>query len=91
MDNSQATPYLVWTPPFSYTLASHDNLDAYFGYTCIPDGTTVYPAVACGVCVMIAPLPVGHHTIQFYVDDAGTVWTVTYEITVVRRCDHGDK
>ena len=98
MDNPQATPYLVRTPPFSYTVASHDNIWAnLFGCTCIPDGTTVYPAVACGVCVMIAPLPVGHHTIQFHVVYAGSVWQVpgvwdmTYEITVVPPGHHGHK
>jgi len=93
MDNPQATPYFVWSPPFSYTLASHDNLQANFlGNTCIPDGTTVYPAVTCGVYVMIAPLPVGHHTIQLYAVYAGSVFAdVIYKITVVPRRDHGGK
>jgi hypothetical protein len=87
MENPQNTPYFVVTPPFAYTLASHDNLDAnLFGEPCIPDGTTVYPAVSAGECVMIRPLPVGHHTIHIVavVGGASNAWT--YEITVVPRC-----
>ncbi len=87
MENPQTTPYFVLTPPFAYTLASHDNLYANaFGEPCIPDGTTVYPTVAAGVCVMIRPLPVGHHTIQVVDVIAGASYELTWEITVVPRC-----
>jgi hypothetical protein len=65
LGNPQSTPYLVHSTVFSYTLASHDNLlAADFGEPCIPDGTTVFPAVAQGVCLMLAPLSPGHHTIR---------------------------
>ena len=65
LGNPQTTPFLVQSSVFSYTVASHDNLlAAAYGETCIPDGTTVSPAIALGVCVLIAPLPPGHHTIH---------------------------
>jgi len=86
MENPQTTPYLFLSPRFSYTVASHDNLlAAVFGEPCIPDGATVFPAVAIGVYVMIAPLPIGHHTIRLgaLVGPPGPVFDVTYEITVV--------
>ena len=89
LGNPQTTPYLVKSTVFSYTLASHDNLlAADFGEPCIPDGTTVFPAVAQGVCLMLAPLPPGHHTIHF----VGVVGPpanpfveiyLTYNVTVV--------
>jgi len=88
MDDPQTTPYFVQTPAFSYTVASHDNVLAnYPGFvdeSCIPDGTTVYPTVAGGVCVMIAPLPVGQHTIHIAgaVPAFGLFYDVTFDITV---------
>jgi hypothetical protein len=87
LGNPQTTPYFVITPPFAYTLASHDNVLANaWGEPCIPDGTTVCPAVAAGQCFIIRPLPVGQHTIQFHVV-GGTSYAITNEITVVPRCD----
>lgn len=66
LSNPQTTPYRVQSPAFSYTLASSDNLlAADFGEPCIPDGTTVSPAVSDGVFLMLAPLSVGDHTIRF--------------------------
>ena len=48
--NPITSPYLIQTPPFSYTLAAHHNLlAAAFGEPCIADGATVGPAVAEGV------------------------------------------
>ena len=89
MDNPQTTPYLVRTPPFSYTVASQDNVLAnYPGFvneTCIPDGIKVFPTVAQGVCVLIAPLPVGPHKIHIAasVPAFGIAYDVTFVINVV--------
>ena len=62
--------YRVQTPPFSYTLASHDNLlNNFFAVgllSCNLDGVTVYPAEADGVFLMLAPLSVGQHTIHVF-------------------------
>ena len=89
LGDPQTTPFLIQASVFSYTVASHDNLLAgVYGETCIPDGTTVSPAVALGVCVMLAPLSPGHHTIHF-VGIVGPVSSpfveidVTYNINVV--------
>jgi hypothetical protein len=57
--------YNVVSPPFSYTTAEQDNeLAGFFGEPCIPGGLTVYPAVAQGVYLMVAPLSPGKHTIH---------------------------
>lgn len=88
MDDPQTTPYFAQTLPFSYTVASQDNVLAnYPGFvneSCIPDGTTVYPTVAGGVCVMIAPLSVGQHAIHITgaVPAFGLFYDVTFNITV---------
>jgi len=96
MNNPQDTPYFVFSPPFAYTLAAHDNvLAGIFGEPRIPDGTTVFPAVAGGVYVMIEPLPVGHHTIHFGavvgpIANPALTFDVTFDITVVPHRDHDD-
>jgi hypothetical protein len=89
LGDPQTSPFLIQASVFSYTVASHDNLLAgVYGEPCIPDGTTVSPAVALGVCVMLAPLSPGQHTIHF-VGVVGPVATpfveidVTYNINVV--------
>jgi hypothetical protein len=88
MDNPQTTPYLVQTAPFGYTLAAQDNVLAnYPGFvneTCIPDGTSVYPTVAIGVCVLIHPLSAGHHSIHngASVPAFGITYDVGFDITV---------
>jgi hypothetical protein len=80
LKNPQTTPFLIQSSVFSYTVASHDNLlAAAYGEPCIPDGTTVSPAVALGVCVLITPLPPGHHTIHL-VGIVGPVATPFVEI-----------
>jgi hypothetical protein len=57
--------YNVVSPPFSYTTAEKDNLlAAELGATCIPGDFTVYPAVAEGLYLMLAPLSPGKHTIH---------------------------
>jgi hypothetical protein len=65
MENPTNSAYNVVSTPFSYTTAEKDNvLVAAFGATCIPGDFTIYPAVAEGVYVMIAPLTPGRHTIH---------------------------
>jgi len=93
LDNPSNTVYLVQTPAFSYTTAEHGNfLPVFNGVTCIPGGTTIYPAVADGVCLMLSPLSLGKHTIHFVgeVGPGGAYLTqdITYDITVLRdsRC-----
>jgi hypothetical protein len=89
LDDAINGPYRVQSPPFSYTVASHDNLLAkVFGAPCIPDGMTIDPAVADGVFLMLAPLSVGQHTIHQVgtfgpVDHPLFLKDITYEITVV--------
>ncbi|SPE60794.1 conserved exported hypothetical protein [Verrucomicrobia bacterium] len=88
LDDPQHTLYRVQSPAFTYTVAGHSNLlAAAFGEPCIPDGTTVTPAVSDGVFLMVAPLSAGPHTIHF-VGVVGPVATpfffkdITYNITV---------
>lgn len=84
----QTTPYLIQSPAFSYTLADHDNLlAADFGEPCIPDGLTVSPAVAEGVCLLLTPLPPGNHTIHFVgivgpIEAPFVQFDETYEVSV---------
>jgi hypothetical protein len=88
MENPTNSIYLVQTQPFSYTLATSDNVLAnypgFVGETCIPDGTTVNPTVAEGTCVMIRPLSVGTHTIHITgaAPAYGLAYDVTFDITV---------
>lgn len=66
LENPQVSPYLIDSSVFAYTLPGSNNIVACdFGEPCIPNGITVFPAVAKGVCLLLAPLPPGHHTIQF--------------------------
>jgi hypothetical protein len=96
LGDPQTTPFLVQSTVFSYTVASHDNLlAAAYGEPCIPDGTSVSPAVALAVCLMLTPLPPGQHTIHFVgvVGPAATPFVeidVTYNINVVGGHD-GDE
>jgi hypothetical protein len=96
--NPANSEYLVQSPPFSYTLSEHGNfLPEYNGVTCIPGGTTIYPAVSYGVYLMLAPLSPGKHTIHFVgeVGPGGAYLTqdITYNITVSRDggCDGGGR
>jgi hypothetical protein len=91
LGNPATSPYVVNAPAFSYTTAETDNvLAGIFGETCIDGDTTIYPAVAEGAYLMLAPLAPGKHTIHtvgqvsIYVD-----LDITYEITVQRDggCD----
>jgi hypothetical protein len=62
------SPYRVQSPVFRYTVPATDNILASIGETCYDNLSapfTVEGAVADGVYVMIDPLPVGRHTIQW--------------------------
>jgi hypothetical protein len=92
LGNPATTPYLVVSPPFSYTTAKKGNVVAnLFGVPCLPGGYTVYPAVTEGVYLMIHPLPPGKHVINFVgiVGPASAPYVesdLTYDITVSRDC-----
>jgi hypothetical protein len=89
LGDPQTTPFLIQPTVFSYAVASHDNLLAgVYGETCIPDRTTVSPAVALGTSVMLTPLSPGHHIIHFVgiVGPASSPFVeidVTYNINIV--------
>jgi hypothetical protein len=95
LSNPATTPYLVVTPPFSYTTAEKNNVVAnLFGVPCLPGGFTVYPAVSQGVYLMIAPLSEGKHVIHFVgiVGPASAPYVesdLTYNITVPRNSGCG--
>lgn len=77
--------YRVQSPVFALTLPKN-NLYTYFGY---PVSAGRYsPAVADGVFLMLAPLPIGQHTIAFHGEAPGFMLTVTYHLTVRPQHDH---
>jgi hypothetical protein len=88
LNDPATSEYLTQAAPFSYTTAAKDNILAgLYGVPCVPGGLTIYPAVADGVYLMVAPLWTGKHKIHIvgivgpadapYVKD-----DITYEITV---------
>jgi hypothetical protein len=85
LDDPASTEYLTISPPFSYTTAEKDNVLAeYFGSPCIEGDTTIYPAVAQGVYLMVAPLKPGKHTIEFTgIVAAGGSIIIDEEITYI--------
>jgi hypothetical protein len=95
LGNPATTDYLVLSPAFSYTTAEDGNvLAGIFGETCIDGGTTIYPAVADGVYLMLSPLSRGKHTVHTVgivgpVSAPYVVEDLTYDITVSEgsRCD----
>lgn len=89
LENPTNTIYNVVSVPFSYTTAEKDNIVAVSeGEPCLPGGLTIYPAVADGVYLMLAPLAPGRHSIHF-VGVAGPLSSpflkidITYDITVL--------
>jgi hypothetical protein len=89
LENPTNTIYNVVSTPFSYTTAEKDNIVAVSeGEPCLPGGLTMYPAVADGVYLMLAPLSPGKHLIHF-VGVAGPLSApflkidITYDITVL--------
>ncbi len=89
------TPYRVQSPTpegFSYALPATDNLLSYLGLTCWSSngGTPIlvsaatYHPVADGFYILVAPLPVGKHTIHARGALGGFVEDFIYNITVLR-------
>jgi hypothetical protein len=65
MQDPTNSVYNVVSTPFSYTTAGKDNILAgELGATCVPGDFTIYPAVADGLYLMLAPLSPGKHTIH---------------------------
>ena len=92
--NLTNTVYLVQTPAFSYITSEFGNfLPLFNGTTCIPGGTTIYPAVADGVYLMLSPLKPGKHLIHIVgeVGPEGAYLTqdITYDITVSKDDGRG--
>jgi hypothetical protein len=89
LDDPQTTDYRVQATPFSYTTAETNGvLQGLYGEPCIPGGTTIGPAMADGVYLMLAPLAVGNHTIQLVgiVGPASAPYlylNLTYQVTVL--------
>jgi hypothetical protein len=81
LSNPLTTAYRVVSPVFSYALPATDNLAQFFG---IDIWGTVGPAVADGIYVMLAPLPVGRHTIHFTAGFSTSPFMqdITYNLTV---------
>lgn len=74
--------YRVTSPVFGFTFPKY-NMYRYFGYP-VRAGT-YYPAVADGYFLMLAPLPVGKHTISFQGATPGFRLNVSYTITVTHK------
>jgi len=90
LDDPQTTSYYAQAAPFSYTVALTDSILYLPPYDepCIPGGTTISPAVADGVYLMLAPLAPGIHTIHFVgiVGPTNAPYLdidLTYQITVL--------
>ena len=90
LDNPQTSPYFTKATPFGYTTAlNHSVLQTVYGnLPCIDGGTTVSPAVADGVYLMLAPLAPGIHTIHFtgIVGPTNAPYVsqdLTYQVTVL--------
>ena len=76
-------------PAFSYSLQITDSLaEAVFGYAGADAVGPVFPAVADGYYLMLNPLPVGQHTINFGGTVAGASLDVTYHVTVTAKPSH---
>jgi hypothetical protein len=83
LDDPQTSIYDVVAPAFSYTVAEKNSIISLVeGEDCIPGDMTIYPAVADGVYLMLAPLKPGKHTIHFIASAPGLDVNVTYDITV---------
>ncbi len=88
LDDPQTSDYFVQATPFSYTTAATNSVvNSIYGEPCLPAGTTIDPAVADGVFLMLSPLGQGTHTVEF-IGAAGptnapfVALDLTYEITV---------
>jgi hypothetical protein len=73
-------------PAFSYTAQITDNVaEALFGYAGADAPGTIFPAVADGYYLMLSPLPVGQHTINFGGTVSGASSDITYHVTVTAK------
>jgi hypothetical protein len=73
------------SPVFSYTLQLTDNLQEISNKITTPDATgTVFPVVADGYYLMLRPLSVGQHVINFGGVSFGNSLDVTYQVTVTQ-------
>jgi len=87
--NPVTSIYNIVSPPFSYTIAKKDSIISLVeGEDCIPGGMTIYPAVAEGAYLMLAPLKPGKHTIAFVgiygpVSAPNLKLDITYDVIVV--------
>jgi hypothetical protein len=73
----------ILAPVFSYEVPTEKNIFQFFNLD-FPGGV-VTPAVSDGIWLMLKPLPVGQHVLQFYGSSdplQGTVFFVTYLLTV---------
>ena len=77
-------------PAFSYTFQITDNLaEAVNGYAGPDSAGTVFPAVADGYYLMLRPLAVGHHAINFGgAFSGGFSLDITYQVTVTATPSH---
>ena len=76
-------PFRALSPVFSYSVTADNWLTEFYA----PPGETfsaqtVTGAVADGVYLMLAPLSVGTHTIQWYASGGGFLQDITYTLTV---------
>ena len=71
------------SPVFSYVLQLTDNLYEIVNGVTTPDAIgTIFPVVADGYYLMLRPLSIGRHTINFGGTLNGSSIDVTYEVTV---------
>jgi hypothetical protein len=89
LDNPFTSIYDIVSPPFSYTIAEKNSIISLVeGEDCLPGGMTIYPAVAEGVYLMLAPLKPGKHKISFVgvygpVSSPNLKLDITYDIAVL--------
>jgi hypothetical protein len=85
---SATGPYRIRNAPaFSYTYVANSAFCAVGVNACPPylaGGDTVSPAVSDGIYLMLAPLPVGRHTLHFTgtIPAFGFSLDITYNLTV---------
>lgn len=74
--------FRVQSSAFGFTLPP-DNFFTAIGEGPFPEGT-YFPAVDDGYYVMVAPMPIGHHTIHFHGSTGPNLLDITYHIYVYR-------
>jgi hypothetical protein len=85
LSNPLTSPYRVKSHFFSYDVPEDNVYDIFFGQDFAAQ--TIKPAIADGAFLMLAPLPVGEHTVRFgakfvYPDYSTFSFSITYNITV---------